>query len=124
MLSNEVVAEIKRLLTTRLSHRAIARKMGVSRGSVGAIASGKRRVYTRPQRELSSDDVEFSGPVERCPGCGRLIQMPCRACRVEWRGQRLDKLRREIRTHRTGKSAASTTDGDVEARGVREAGHE
>ncbi len=50
------------------------------------IARGKRPDYDKQRQEaLSRQDTEevlAAGPVERCPGCGRLIQMPCRACLV------------------------------------------
>ena len=75
MLAPATVGEIRLLLAEGgLSQREIARRLGVSRGSVNAIARGKR-----------TDGADFvcpSGPVERCPGCGCMVQMPCLACRI------------------------------------------
>ena len=46
MLATNTIAEIRRLLAEKThSQREIARLTGVSRGSVGAVASGRRRDY-------------------------------------------------------------------------------
>jgi len=91
MLSVAVVEEIERLLAAgSLSQRGIARRIGVSRGSVNAIAQGKRPdpQTRRPAREDAL--VAPSGPPVRCPTCGGLVQMPCLACRL----RALDESRR------------------------------
>jgi len=64
----------------QLSQRQIAGRLGISRGSVASIASGKRPDYEarRAEREPESVDV---GPPIRCPGCGHMQFMPCRVCR-------------------------------------------
>jgi hypothetical protein len=83
MLDPVCVDSIRRLLAERKwSMRKIARMSGVSRGTVLAIAHGKRR--DRPRRAPEDGDllVRPSGPLRRCPGCGGLVQMPCRLCRV------------------------------------------
>lgn len=82
MLSETKVEEIRRLVAAgALSLRAIARKTGVSRGTVTAIAQGKRR--DRPPRLRPDDPTdEPQGPIARCPECGALAHLPCRACRV------------------------------------------
>ena len=78
MLKPALVAEVRRLLAEgRLSQRAIARRLGVSRGSVLAIARGKRP--DRPPAE-PLDEVRWEGPPARCPGCGGMVFLPCRAC--------------------------------------------
>jgi len=89
MIAPAVVDEIKRLLDHgSLSQRKIARRLGVSRGTVNAIALGKRRV--RPARSGSDPDdfVPPSGPLVRCPICGGLVKAPCLACRVRARKER------------------------------------
>ena len=83
MLAPALVEEIRRLLAAGThSLRKIARRTGVSRGTVAAIAHGRRR--DRPPRESDPEDLgeEPPGPIERCPQCGALAQSPCRACRV------------------------------------------
>jgi len=83
MISPARVEEIRRLLAGGThSLRKIARRTGVSRGTVAAIAHGTRR--DRLPRDGDSEDFgeEPPGPVERCPQCGALAQSPCRACRV------------------------------------------
>ncbi len=82
MLDPGFVEEIRRLLAAgRWSMRRIARELRVSRGTVHAIAHGRRRERRPPPTE---DDpaVEPSGPLVRCPGCGGLVVAPCRLCRV------------------------------------------
>lgn len=100
MLSFAVVDEIKRLLEVgSLSQRRIARRLDVSRGTVNAIALGKRPDYEARRREQENDLVAPSGPPVRCPTCGGMVQMPCLACRIRamkesrrrpWRGARSD----------------------------------
>lgn len=101
MLSVEVVEEIERLLAAGcLSQRGIARRIGVSRGSVNAIAQGKRPDHQA--RRLTERDslVVPSGPPVRCATCGGLVQMPCLACRL--RALRESLRRRAVSTLPTG----------------------
>jgi hypothetical protein len=81
MIPPSVVKRIRRLLAEgRLSGREIARLTGVSRGSVTSIARGKRREPPpAPAKEVSA------GPLTRCPGCGGMVHMPCRLCRLRAR---------------------------------------
>ena len=82
MIAPKVVMEIRRLLAEgMLSQRKIAGLLGVSRGSVGAIASGRRPDYAT-FRQSQDDEEEPAGPPERCPTCGGMVYMPCRLCRV------------------------------------------
>ena len=80
MIGPTVIEEIQRLLAEGgLSQRKIAKVMMVSRGTVTAVASGKRRAYyPRPE----DSDEQLVGPVRRCPGCGGMTTTPCRACRI------------------------------------------
>ena len=83
MIAPSVVQEVKRLLAEgKYSQRKIARITGVSRGTVGAIASGKRRDYKARARDPELELEEPAGPPQRCPGCGGLVHMPCRLCHV------------------------------------------
>ena len=82
MIPPSVVAQVKRLLAQgRWSGRKIARMTGVSRGTVAAIAQGKR-----PDYDTSPGDgeplEEPLGPLGRCPGCGGMAHAPCRLCRT------------------------------------------
>ncbi len=82
MIAPELVEQIKRLLAEgHLSQRAIARLTGVSRGSVNAIAQGKRH-EPRPRRHEELLPQAPSGPPQRCPTCGGLVYMPCVLCYV------------------------------------------
>jgi transcriptional regulator with XRE-family HTH domain len=66
----------------RLSQRQIAQTLGVSRGTVNAIASGRRREGVARRGPDAREDgftLPMGIPV-RCPGCGGLTQMPCLLC--------------------------------------------
>ena len=81
MLAAKTVIEIQRLLDAKThSQRRIAVLLGVSRGSVAAIASGKRRAELAD--ECDDAPAEHAGPPARCPGCGGLVYMPCLLCRL------------------------------------------
>jgi hypothetical protein len=89
------VAAIRGLLVEgELSQRKIAERVGVSRGTVAAIALGRRPDYAdRRQAGCGSfspagEFVPPSGPAQRCPGCGGMVQMPCLVCRVRRLQQR------------------------------------
>lgn len=81
MISIGMVAEIRRLLAEgQLSQRKIAKLTGISRATVGAIASGRRPDYEpRPAQELFDRP---QGPPRRCQGCGGMVYLPCKLCRV------------------------------------------
>jgi hypothetical protein len=82
MLALSVVEEIDRLLKEgQLSQRRIAERLGVSRGTVSAIASGQRALYGRTAEDDKSGGVPAL-PAERCPKCGFLIHPPCLVCRT------------------------------------------
>ena len=83
MLTATVVDEVQRLLQEgRFSQRKIAARMGVSRGTVNAIALG-RRLCRRQQRPAAERGfIPPTGPLVRCPGCGGRVQMPCLLCYI------------------------------------------
>ncbi len=81
MIAPEVIKEINQLLQEGvLSQRKIARKLGVSRGTVHAVAKGKRRLSCRKKEEESPPFRPPTGPYTRCPLCGARVKMPCLAC--------------------------------------------
>ncbi|MDY0165893.1 MAG: hypothetical protein RBS80_05070 [Thermoguttaceae bacterium] len=83
MLTPEMVEQIRKLLATgRMSRRGVARRLRVSRGTVDAIARGRRPDYAANRRQLPAGVDSPAGPLERCPGCGGMVRMPCLACRV------------------------------------------
>ncbi|MEX2317908.1 MAG: hypothetical protein WD669_12195 [Pirellulales bacterium] len=81
MLTHATVLEIDRLLKEgKLSHRAIALRLGVGRTSVGAIANRNRDLHgkeTCPQDRLSSSARSLP---QRCPDCGHRVNLPCLVC--------------------------------------------
>jgi hypothetical protein len=82
MIALMKIKEAERLLAEgKLSHRKIALAVGISRATVGGIASGRRPDYEARQRARAVAN-EPLGPLARCPGCGGLVYMPCRLCTV------------------------------------------
>ena len=111
MLSISVVEEIARELAEgNLSQRAIARKLGVSRATVSAIALGKRGLHGRSD-ELPMPEPNLLDPPQRCAACGYRVHLPCLVCRTREyrRGRQLlgahangrPKPSRDARTRRT-----------------------
>jgi hypothetical protein len=83
MLSLKVVEEVERLLLEgKLSHRQIAARLRVSRGSVSAIASGRRGIFGKSDATSPQDAAIGQQPAERCPRCGFQVYMPCLVCRA------------------------------------------
>jgi hypothetical protein len=75
-----MVEEAERLLAAgELSQRKIAALVGMSRASVGNIANGRR-----PHRlhHVVETFVPCSGPLQRCPGCGGMVHVPCLLCHI------------------------------------------
>ena len=95
MLSVTQVLEIRRLIDEdELSQREIAEEVGVSRGSVAAIANGRRGVHGREQRTKIGIREPTRSFASRCPGCGGLVYKPCRLCRLRAHGRGLNPPRR------------------------------
>jgi transcriptional regulator with XRE-family HTH domain len=86
MIAATVVDEVRRLLGEgHLSQRQIANRIGVSRGTVNAIALGRRAMVSTRKRQEINGFRPPDGLHVRCPGCGGRVQMPCLACYL--RGQ-------------------------------------
>ncbi len=81
MIAAAVIEEIYRMLGERQSsQRGIARRLGVSRGTVNAVARGRRPAYSRRPAVHYRGFQPPSGLPRRCPGCGGMVQMPCLVC--------------------------------------------
>jgi len=94
MLPLATIQEINRLVRDgQLSQRKIARQLGVSRGTVAAIASGRRGIYGKEPEDESSRSLAPQSPPVRCPACGFLIYMPCLVCRARDFRRQKQKLR-------------------------------
>ena len=77
MLSEEVVLEVRRLLDAgQLSQRKIAVRLKVSRGTVHAIANGRRALHGRETRTLQGQRLGgraaggLAAPLPRLRGPG------------------------------------------------------
>lgn len=94
MIDPATIAEAKRLLAQgELSQRKIAKRLGISRATIGAIAHGKRPDY-EPRSKPEDELPHIAGPPRRCPGCGGLVWFPCQLCRVQREQQREARLQR------------------------------
>jgi hypothetical protein len=94
MLTLSVVEEIARLLGEgNLSQRKIAARLGISRGTVGAIASGRRGIYGKEPQADDPDPLVCASPPQRCHRCGYLVSMPCLICRARQYRDRQRRLR-------------------------------
>ena len=83
MIAADLIAEIQRLLAEgKLSQRKIAKLTGVSRGTIGAVANGKRELRPREVDCWEAGLEPQPGPPQHCPGCGGLVYLPCRLCRT------------------------------------------
>jgi hypothetical protein len=83
MIASTVVQQIRHLLEEGdLSQRKIARRLGVSRGTVNAIAQGRRPDYAAADGGRSEDVFSPTVPPRRCPGCGGMVYMPCLLCHI------------------------------------------
>ena len=96
MLPQFLIDEIVRQLSAGQSHRTIAAKLGVSRGVVGALSTGRRDRIGReaPQVDSSGFPAEPLAP-ERCPTCGGRVYLPCVVCRAE----RFRSYQKEVGLH-------------------------
>lgn len=108
MIAPEVVDRIRRMLDQgELSQRGIARRLGVSRGTVNAIALSRRPDYEALWRREADEIPAPSGPPRRCPGCGALVLMPCVACAVR---AVQDRRRQERRRRAAGNGRSGARD--------------
>jgi transcriptional regulator with XRE-family HTH domain len=82
-ITRAIVEDVLRLLgEKKLSQRKIAKRIGISRATVGSIASGKR-LPSEDRIPLGNDDFDRPlGPPTRCKGCGGMVYLPCRLCQV------------------------------------------
>jgi len=88
MLPTALIHEIDRLLKEgELSHRKIAIRLGVSRGTIDAIANGRRGLYGKEPDVNRPAHVPTSPPA-RCPRCGYRVYFPCLICNTRQHKQR------------------------------------
>lgn len=79
VISPALAAKVRSLLVDqKMSQRQVARLTGVSRATVKAIASGEW--FERYRARHGCDNT--TPILTRCPECGAMVEMPCRACEV------------------------------------------
>jgi hypothetical protein len=82
MLPTSLVHEIDRLLKEgKLSHRQIAKRLGIGRTVVGEIANGRRGLHGNDPIDKRRMRTPSSAPT-RCPACGYRVYLPCLICRT------------------------------------------
>ena len=100
MIEPHLVEQVEQLLAKgKLSHRKIARFTGVSRGTIGAIATGRRCIQPRPTWPWEEEPMVPDVPPQRCPQCGGMVYMPCRLCRTRKEMAKLPAIRALIRAN-------------------------
>jgi hypothetical protein len=116
MLAKSLIDQIDRLLREGgLSQRKIAARLRVSRGTVAAIASGRRGLYGREAGDETSSALTPHSPPERCPHCGYRVYAPCLICRSRDFQQRQQELRLAVESLRP-----ATTNGNAPRQGEGE----
>jgi len=83
-LLNAQIHAVRKLLAVGRSFRSIARAIGVSRGSVSAIARGQLRpAGNRAQASPAAGKGPVATAQHRCPQCGGLTTVsPCWVCQI------------------------------------------
>lgn len=80
MIDLALAEKVCSLLThEKLSHRKVAKLTGVSRRTIADIASGEW--FDRYARRNAKRQGQPA--LGRCPNCGALVRLPCRACEVK-----------------------------------------
>ena len=84
MIKCEIIRKIRVLLKQdRMSQRQIAKNLGISRGTVQAVAHGRRTEHVPAVlKKRAAIWVIPSGKPKRCPHCGGCVKMPCLACQL------------------------------------------
>ena len=83
MIKNEIIKQINKLIKQgELSQRQIAKNLGVSRGTVQAVAHGKRTELLPTAMKSAAKWVVPTGQPKRCTHCGGCVKMPCLACQL------------------------------------------
>jgi len=115
MIAPAMIDSIRELLAAgQLSQRKIARRLGVSRGTVAGVAAGRRPDYEaiRRKREESRQPIPL-GPLGRCATCGGLVYQPCRLCELR---RQLAKLPRRAVDRRPIEPMGVELRGDAKTR--------
>lgn len=108
MLPTVLILQVRRLLDAgELSHRAIARKVGVSRGTVAEMAHGRRADFGRDPEDRKTPGIRATTVPLRCPTCGGLVYVPCRLCEAREYRERILQFRREERQPTRGPRRAA-----------------
>ena len=115
MIAPPIIDCIQKLLAEgKLSQRKIAKKVGVSRGTVASVAGGRRPDYEQLRRRRRQEQEPLPlGPLARCPECGGMVYMPCRLCQM--RSQLADSPQRSP-DPRPAESLGLDLRGEVRAR--------
>ena len=87
MLTFFEVKRIREFASKRFTQREIAAKTGHSRRTVARVLSlqgceVKKDASTSKPDRRTGREVHFSIDYARCADCGRLVRLPCLACRI------------------------------------------
>lgn len=83
MLTATQVAEVRALLGEGRNQCEISRTLGLARGTVAKIASGRYPDHAAIRRvQEQGRDSQSEGPIGKCPACGHRVHLPCQICRA------------------------------------------
>ena len=83
MIAEAKIREAELMLARgKMSQREIAKRTGLSRGTISSIAGGTRKIQVKTVDPNMPPEPE-DGPPVRCPGCGAMVQMPCVLCHLK-----------------------------------------
>jgi len=82
MIAEAKIREAELMLARgKMSQREIAKRTGLSRGTISSIAGGTRKIQVKTVDLNMPQEPE--GPPVRCSGCGAMAQMPCVLCHLK-----------------------------------------
>ena len=83
MIKNDIIRKILYLVKQeKMSQRQIAKRLGVSRGTVQAVAHGRRSEHISSAMKAVATWIVPSGKPKRCHKCGSWVKIPCLACQL------------------------------------------
>lgn len=90
-VTEENVARVRAMRSMGTSIRAIARELGMSRGTVQKLASDKYQLHhggrVCKRKKSGKDEYEPTGEIGVCPNCEHSVRLPCLACKVDPTGK-------------------------------------
>ena len=111
---------LNKIKLTGMSRCEIARCHGLNVATVAIIANGQwfEAYYKREERRRSREKQKKLGDYHRCPGCSKLVTLPCLYCKIRALNVNASRfsdrsLRTETETLESGEGVCRTYRRDV-----------